>query len=231
MSSIIHFTKKFETLKSILSEKSFRLKYCREVFYLGDKVASSAVHPMVSFSEQSVRNINKKHITYGKFGVGMSRNWVSSKKLHPVLYLDKNSMVANALTLLLKARRKNAETQLTEQVRFSIMTIKCFTKNAIGYNSYLNKIDFNFKAEKEWRFIPTKAAINGNLISQTKKIYDKRPDFYNDKLKKYPLKFDERDIEYVFVENKTQREEISKLFNIDKSRILISKWSTELKKG
>jgi len=229
MSSIIHFTKKFDTLKSVLSEQSFRLKYCREVFYLGDKIVSNAVHPMVSFSEQCVKNINNKNITYGKFGVAMKKSWASKKKLHPVIYLDKHSTVANSLAVLLKARRKNAEAQLAPQVQLSIMTIKCFTKNAIGYNSCLDINDFDFKTEKEWRFVPKKSDINGNLISQTKRVYDKRPDYYNDKLRNYPLRFHRSDIEYIFVETKVQCDEISELFKIDKSIITISGWSTELK--
>nr|WP_294895056.1 abortive infection system antitoxin AbiGi family protein [uncultured Pedobacter sp.] len=230
MSSIIHFTEKYDTLKSILTEQSFRLKYCNEVFYLGDKVASKAVHPMVSFSEQIVKNIDRKYITYGKFGIAMNRSWVTAKKLHPVLYLDKNSTVANALTLLLKARRDKTETQLTSLVKVSIMTIKCFTKNAVGYNSYFDINDFNFKTEKEWRFVPTKSDINNNLISQTKSLYDKRPKYYNDKLKAYPLTFKRSEIDYIFVETKVQQDEISTLFKIDKNRILLSKWSTELRK-
>lgn len=230
MSSIIHFTEKYETLKSILTEQSFRLKYCNEVFYLGDKIASKAVHPMVSFSDQIIKNIDRKHITYGKFGIAMNKSWVSSKKLHPVLYLDKNSTVANALTQLLKARRDKTETQLTSPVKLSIMTIKCFTKNAVGYNSYFGIKDFNFKTEKEWRFVPTKPDINNNLISQTKSVYDKRPNYYNDKLKAYPLKFKNSEIDYIFVETKIQQDEISKLFKIDKNKILLSEWSIELRK-
>ena len=154
MSSIIHFTKTFDTLKSILAENSFRLFYCREVLYIGNKVASSAVHPMVSFSEQAIKTINKKNITYGKFGLGLKQTWVTKHRLHPVLYFDKNSHVADALTDLLKARRKNAKSELASHVKVSIMTIKCFTKNAVGYNSFFDIKDFNFRAEKEWRWCP-----------------------------------------------------------------------------
>jgi hypothetical protein len=159
MGSVIHFTEKFNTLKSILSEYSFRLYYCREVFYLGDEISSSAVHPMVSFSEQVVRNINSKNITYGKFGIGLRKEWIEKKKLHPVLYLDRNSHVAKALSDLLKARRKKAEIELAAHVRLSIMAIKCFTKNAVGFNSYFKMDNFNFRAEKEWRYVPTNSVF------------------------------------------------------------------------
>lgn len=229
MSSVIHFTKEFDTLKSILSESSFRLKYCREVFYLGENIASSAVHPMVSFSECLVKTIDKKNITYGKFGIGLKREWVTRKRLHPVLYMDNNSHIAEALANLLNARRKRAKIELAPRVRHSIMVIKCFTKNAHGYNSNSKINDFNFKAEKEWRYVPTKSQINDNLISQNKRLYDNRPSFYNNKLKDFPLKFKMTDIEYIFVETNRQRDEIWETFGIEKTAIKISKWTSRMK--
>ncbi|WP_343524138.1 abortive infection system antitoxin AbiGi family protein [Pedobacter sp.] len=231
MSSIIHFTKEYNVLRSILTDCSFTLKYCREVFYLADKISSNAVHPMVCFSEQIIKNIDKKNITYGKFGIGLSKEWSEKAKVHPVLYLDRNSHVANALSLLLKARRKNADVELAPDVRLSIMTIKCFTKNSIGYNSYFKMENFDFKSEKEWRYVPTKTDIDNNLISRNKKQYDRNPKLYNDKIRKFPLKFSTNDIEYLFVETEEQRREISKEFGINMNIIKISKWTTQLKKA
>ena len=111
------------------------------------------------------------------------------------------------------------------------MTIKCFTKNAVGYNSYFEMGNFNFKAEKEWRYVPKKSDIGENLISRTKKKYDERPNFYNSKLEKYPLRFTRKDIEWVFVQTIQERNEISQAFGIDKAMIKISGWTTQLKKA
>ena len=227
MKSIIHFTSEFETLKTILSSSSLRLFYCKEDFYLGDKKASSAVHPMVSFSEFIVKTIDKKKITYGKFGIGFKKAWAVKNKLHPVLYVDNNSLIANSLADLLVARRKNATTELAPNIRLAIMTIKCFTKNANGYNSYFKVDDFDFKSENEWRYVPTKKQIDGNLISQTKSKYLEKPDYYNNKLKDYSLKFSLADIEYLFVSTEQQRQNILKLISIDKDKIKISKWTTQ----
>jgi len=226
MSSIIHFTDDFKILSNIIKERSFRLFYCREVFYLADKVSSSAVHPMVSFSEQVIKSIDKRTITYGKFGIGLKKEWVEKMKLHPVLYLDRDSYVAKALADLLKARRKNAIVELAPHVKLSIITIKCFTKNAIGYNSYFNLENFNFKAEKEWRYVPQKSDIGNNLVSQTKRLYDKRPGYYNTKLEKFSLKFTFNDIEHIFVETSKQRAELVHTFGLSKNIIKISNWKT-----
>lgn len=226
MKSIIHFTSEFETLKAIINSTSLRLFYCKEDFYLGKKMASSAVHPMVSFSEYTIETIDSEKITYGKFGIAFKKSWVIEKKLHPVLYVDKNSLIASSLADLLTARRKNAKTQLTPKIKLAIMTIKCFTKNAIGYNSYFKTENFDFKSENEWRYVPTKDQIKGKLISQSKSIYLTKPEYYNDKLKDYSLKFIIPDIEYIFVSNNLQKRTIEQLNLIPKDKIKISNWTT-----
>lgn len=198
-----------------------------ETFYLSEKISSNAVHPMVSFSERYLKTIDKKTITYGKFGIAMKKKWVRNNKIHPVLYIDRTSQLAIALSDLLKARRSKADSKLPDLVRHSIMTIKCFTKNTKGYNSFLKETDFNFKDEKEWRFVPTKEQISGNLISESRIRYEKNPDFYNDKLRNFPLVFKLTDIQYLFVENERQRDEIANTFAIDPALILVRKWSTE----
>jgi Putative abortive phage resistance protein AbiGi, antitoxin len=229
MSIIIHFTGLFDKLKNILTESAFRLHYCREPFYLSEEITSNAVHPMVSFSERYLETIDKKTITYGKLGIAMKKRWVRTNGLHPVLYIDKNSQLAIALADLLKARRANSKTPLPEQVRQSIMTIKCFTKNTQGYNSSFQAADFNFKDEKELRYVPTKDQISGNLVSQSRKKYERDPDKYNEQLRMFPLSFVSKDIQYVFVETEKQRQEISKTFGIDMERVRISNWTTGLK--
>lgn len=229
MKHIIHLTSDFDKLKSIVETSSLRLHYCKEEFCLGDKKISSAAHPMVSFSEYEIATIDKEKITYGKFGIAFTKSWAGKHKIHQVLYIDKNSLVATSLADLLVARRKNAKEQLSPKVRLSIMTIKCFTKNANGYNSYFKKNDFDFKSENEWRFVPPKNQIDGKLISQDRSKYLARQNFYNKQLEIYPLRFSSSDIEYIFVETQEQLLEIHNLTSIDMSKIKISGWSTDCK--
>ncbi|MCC5916474.1 MAG: hypothetical protein JJU02_04015 [Cryomorphaceae bacterium] len=227
MKCLIHFTTDFQKLNQILSTQSLKLHYCKEEFCIVDKKISRAAHPMISFSEYDVTQLSSKKITYGKYGIAFSQSWVEKHRIHPVLYIDKNSIVANSLADLLKARRKNAKTQLAPKVRLSIMTIKCFTKNAIGFNSYLDNPNFNFRDENEWRFVPTKQQIGGNLISQDRSKYLAKQDFYNKKLENYPLTFKNEDIEFIFLETNIQLQEILKRLSIAKEKIKISNWKTK----
>jgi hypothetical protein len=228
MKHIIHITSDFEKLKSILCSNSLRLNYCKEDFYLGNKKVSSAAHPMICFSEYDISTINNQVITYGKFGIAFTRGWVEQHKIHPVLYIDKNSLIADSLAKLLVARRKNATKQLAPRVRLAIMMIKCFTKNARGYNSFLDIPDFDFKSENEWRYVPAKETIEGKFISENQSRYEAKKSAYNNQLKKYSLAFTNKDIEYLFVETKEQLNEIHKITSIDNRKIKISKWLTNI---
>ena len=106
------------------------------------------------------------------------------------------------------------------------MTIKCFTKNAKGYNSYFNCQNFDFREENEWRYVPTKKQIGGRLISQDRSKYMDKQDYYNKQLEKYSLKFTRKDVEFVFIESNEQLNEIIKLLSIDKQKVRLSKWQT-----
>jgi hypothetical protein len=224
MKHIIHFTSSFEKLKKIIETSHLKLHYCKEEFYLGDKKISSAAHPMVSFSEYDINTIDKKNITYGRFGIAFKKSWIEKNKLHPLLYIDRDSIIAKSLASLLIARR-NSTRNLSDNVRLSIMMLKCFTKNSIGYNSYFRISNFNFKDENEWRFVPTKKQIEGKLISIDRSKYLKKRNFYNDELKAFSLTFDINDIEYLFTETWNQVSQIQNMTSIDKSKIRISKWS------
>ena len=185
---------------------------------------------MVCFSEYYTGTIDNKNITYGKYGIGFKDNWIKRKKIHEVLYVERDSIIAEALASLLRARRKKAEVQLSEDVRDSIITIKCFTKNTVGYNSYFNVPNFIFRNENEFRYVPTKQQIKGNLISCSKTKYLAKKDFYNQKLLPYSLKFSLSDLRFIFVETEEQKEEIMQMLPFQASLIIISNWSTDLKK-
>ena len=223
---IIHATDTLIVLKGILNSLALRLSYSKEDFCIGTKKVSSAVHPMVCFCEYNINELNSKTITYGRYGIAFSTNWALNKRISPVLYIDGNSLAAKGLAALLKARQNKEDPRLPKNLRLPIMEIKCFTKNVRGYNSYFQKNDFDFKSENEWRYVPRKSDIGGNLISQNKSTYLKKPDLHNKKLLPYPLKFKASDIEVIFVSKKDEAAQISKEFSIDLSKIKVSNWKT-----
>lgn len=137
---LIHFTREFENLVSILESNSFLVRYCGE--YFGDntgKVISRAAHPMVSFSDYSHEELNSKKVTYGGYGIALHKTWAVKNKLSPVNYIEKNSPAAQGLVSLLRARQRG---KLPSNLRLSVIQLKCFTKHVYGYNSYFHTDNF-----------------------------------------------------------------------------------------
>lgn len=88
--SVFHFTEKLDTLKSILSDK-FYASYCIENFdFNGEKVQS--IIPMICFCDIPLKNVSQ-NTAYGKFGIGMSRDWAKKNGLNPVFYFEKESLL------------------------------------------------------------------------------------------------------------------------------------------
>ncbi|MBD2801632.1 hypothetical protein ID854_14550 [Xenorhabdus sp. M] len=219
---IIHFTDKFNNLKSIISSKSFLLNYCGE--YFGDKkgnVVSRAAHPMVSFSDYSDNDLPSKTITYGSYGIALHKDWAKFNGLSPVNYIEKNSPAALGLIALLRSRQVGT---LPKHLRLPVIQLKCFTKHVYGYNSYFNDKDFDFKSENEWRFVPTKKQIGGNRISVNLSIYSKKKTKYNEKIKLYSLKFSLGDIKYIYVKNELERQQLISDFSLSQRQVKIATW-------
>lgn len=222
---IIHVTESLKFLESILNSTSLLLSYSKEEFCIGSQKVSRAAHPMVCFCQHNIDELNSKKITYGRYGIAFSRDWALKKGISPVLYIDGNSSAAKGLATLLRARR-DKDKQLSNDLRIAIMEIKCFTKNVRGFNSKLKIYDFDFKDENEWRYVPSKSQIDGNLISQKISTYKKNQERYNKKLLPYPLKFNLSDVEAIFVATKSEVTKIQNKFSIDSNKIQVSNWKT-----
>ena len=219
---LIHFTRQFESLVSILESNSFLVRYCGE--YFGDhtgKVISKAAHPMVSFSEYSHEELSSKKVTYGGYGVALHKTWALKNQLSPVNYVEKNSPVAQGLISLLRARQRG---KLPSYLRLSVIQLKCFTKHVYGYNSHFGTDNFYFKAENEWRFVPSKKQIGGNRISENFSTYKKSEDKYNHRLEPYALKFCNKDIEYVYVQNEAEKEHLVKSLGLSPTQVKLAEW-------
>lgn len=218
---IIHFTDSLDKIISILKDEHLRLKYCKEEFCIDNRqIVSKNVHPMVCFSEQNVNSLKDQKITYGKYGIAFCNNWITRNQIQPVIYIEQDSEVARSLSKLLAYRRNLPK---GHKLRLPIMTIKCFTKNAIGKNSKCNAPNFSFKQEKEWRYVPKKNQIGKGYISENRSTFLKNEELYNKKLQNYPLKFDrESDILCVYYENESDKTSLKDL--IDESKLRASDW-------
>lgn len=178
-------------------------------------------HPMVSFSDYSDEELPSKCITYGGYGVALNKEWAVSNCLNPVNYVEKNSPAAQGLVALLKARQRH---QIPSSLRLPIIQLKCFTKHVYGFNSYFSEPNFDFKAENEWRFVPSTKQIGGNRISENFSTYNKNRQKYNKRLESYPLRFDLSDIQFVYVKSESERCKIISTTGLPKSKVKLKSW-------
>lgn len=76
---LIHFTSDYGKISSILKSQHLLLKYCKETFSNARGIiASSAAHPMVSFSNYNEDELINTPITYGHFGIQFKWEWAKT---------------------------------------------------------------------------------------------------------------------------------------------------------
>ena len=209
--SIIHYTDSFEKLKSILIE-GFAIKYCSEKLVIDDENLSAAAHPMISFCDIPLSQSFLHFEAYGKYGIGLSKNWANKLGINPVLYLDKQSSITKTLGDFLKERRSKSS-NLTVEQRNKILRIKCFTKNYSGplKRKNVDIADYKFYDEREWRLVPESKDLNGAKFSIHMKDYEKDKKKYNDSIARIRYKFSPKDISYIIVEKTSEIPKIIKV--------------------
>lgn len=86
---LFHFTAKDKLYKILNS--SFQISYARERILGGSKIKEFAV-PMVSFSDLRLSELKENIGTYGKFGIGLTKEWAVREGLNPVMYASDKSL-------------------------------------------------------------------------------------------------------------------------------------------
>ncbi len=192
--TLFHFTKQKSSLLSIL-ETGFRPSYSREFGQSMNGRLKECHIPMVCFCDLPLSNIDK-HINghswayeeskqefsgYGKFGLGMTKEWGIVYKLNPVSYTTNNSHNLEAIldannTLLMMFRHFDEEVQNIIEVKggeaediesyndselekvYTLLNIqRVLTANGAALNHtkpYQDiKTGLRYYDEREWRFV------------------------------------------------------------------------------
>jgi hypothetical protein len=97
--NLFHFTPNITSLKSIL-KKGFYVRYSLENYGdIFDK-ENEVLIPMVCFCDIPLSLVSDHTKTYGKFGIGLSKEWGINNKISPVIYTNENSIIANLFNKL-----------------------------------------------------------------------------------------------------------------------------------
>ena len=212
---LFHFTKK-NSLYDILSG-TFKVSYARERILGGHQIKEFAV-PMVSFSDLRLSELKDNIGTYGKFGIGLTKDWAINNGLNPVMYASQQSLFTenfiNATEDFFKLVNQTADTSGRFETAYnntlnSLRYIKNYKGDLIRPGKKTIK-DYVFANEREWRFVP---AIAENILAFVPIDKIKTPQQksqYNQKVKHLRLSFQPDDIQYLIVEN---NQDINNLIN------------------
>jgi len=228
--SIIHYTGSFKVLASILKE-GFRLKYCLEILHIGN-TNSEAVHPMISFCDIPLSDSTQHFAAYGKYGIGLSKEWAIRNGVNPVIYIDRNSLFASCIEELIIERRKK-DTNLSPKQKKEILKIKSYAKNYSGplKRKSIDTQNYRFYDEREWRLVPSDDVLHGASFSISSGLYKEKKALYDEKISGIRITFSANDISYIIVKDTNQipkmtnyiRSTYSKNCTADELDILLSK--------
>ncbi|WP_396596913.1 abortive infection system antitoxin AbiGi family protein [Dokdonia sp. R86516] len=205
--SLIHITKNKTSLKGILTG-DFKIKYCLETMY-SDSFEYVFGVPMVSFCDIPLSQV-KNHIkSYGSYGIGLSRKWAIKNGLNPVLYIEKNSALAeHTFDVLYDNILDNKKVEELTEAELALADFFRYSKNYEGELIRSGKTinsEYRFSDEREWRYCPEKNVLKKNpYIIDNDAEYRKNKARYNSSVSKIRLKFEPDDITYIIIKKESE---------------------------
>jgi len=205
--SLFTFTSELKYLIEMI-ENGITPRYVFETMPYGKK---SYIIPMKCFCDIPLSKAKKHMDWFGKFGLGINKNYLAKMGVTTVLYIHEKSRIN-----LFKNLKSNAE------INKLIPLLKRYHGKDVKINQdgIINRKIRHFYEEREWRYIPPNICfeiINVSKIEEGINIVRKKNiDFpYN----KNSINLDYNFIEYIIIRDKNDipelRNHLRKLFQID----------------
>lgn len=227
-SSLFHFTKKLDVLKSIL-KTGIIPNFCKEDLSYEDRKKTIGV-PMVSFCDIPLTRTSDFKKRYGEFAIGLSKEWAIRNLINPILYVN-DMRILYSLSFFNTYRLS-----LQEEVKKRGGTEKGINVNLLspesleGFKYYINwnnakdaiyslygyvkkysspgpggKVEVNY-IENEWRYVVTGEGVDWKWNEKEYNAWrggGVKPE-PTEALKNSKLKFEIDDISYIIVEKDSQ---------------------------
>jgi len=204
-SILFHFTEK-EGLFGILRD-NFKPSFAREELKsMVTNISSQFAAPMVSFSDMRLDEVKEFNFPYGKYGIGLTKEWAVRNHLCAVMYVEENSDYLGAYTKALSDFYKYINDKESENVdlikllrRFlgNIRYMKPYQSTLVRKGKKL-KENYCFANEREWRYV---IPLSDNDISflSVKELDSKGKEYWNKRVENERLLFTPTDIRYLIV--------------------------------
>jgi hypothetical protein len=217
--ALIHLTDSLDTLKAILLDRVFKIKYCGEAL---ENVNSKLTYgvPMVSFFDIPLSELKTQlgDGGYGSYGIGLRADKFKLRGLSPVLYVGKWSTLNRSLKVIYDEILSGKLLEDFSELELSVLNIFRFAKNYEGDLIRKGKLvaeNHRFADEKEWRWVPENRDVE--MVILPEKIYadETLRKVYNDKIKAMRFVFELPNIQYIIVKDDNEIPEIIKLLYSD----------------
>lgn len=229
--ALFHFTNDMMEIEDSLIH-GFYPRYCLEDFsylFSNEKIKEHYKYavPMICFCDIPLSQI-KKHITYyGRYAIGLSKEWGRKNKINPVMYILEESLPTTHLREIFKLfygsgslfPDYNFKNQNEDKLKKIATYFHEFTTYLKPYENFGDSkaAEVKYYDEREWRFIPdTNELIKLGLpLKLGEDKFQKEGDFYNEILQKNcRLSFKYEDLKYIIVSR--EREVSDMVERIDK---------------
>ena len=191
-STLFHFTKSIDSLKGILPKYS--LEDMSWIFGLDQHIA----HTMICFCDIPLARISEHTQFYGKYGIGMTRDWGEKNNLQPLVYYTSTGTLKASLNyFFLRKFLKDKDPKIGEYNEnfWQIMALAKPVRSTMIVSG--SPVEKEFYQESEWRYISNEIDII------VEKDYELKKEKANKEVEKYALKINPADIKYLFVENES----------------------------
>lgn len=220
--TLFHAKKELDWLIDDIKNGYFSPRYVNEnIEYLNVRYKYLSI-PMVCFCDVFLGKLSKHMKVYGDYVIGMKKSWGEMKKLQKILYLSQDStldeIVKNRFSLALSTG------DVSDGEKDIILKLLKFIKPILGNQ---DGKDIYYPDDAEWRYVPEFSDDElPELIS-----FEIKPNFQLEKynkvlaseISKYKLYFEEEDIKYIIVPNKTSFNKIVKVLQKEGKEKLFSK--------
>jgi len=211
--TLFHFTN-IAGLKGILHTSGFQLSYAKEkIRGPATKVVEMAI-PMVSFCDLRLSELNSHMDKYGRYGIGLTKEWSHRQGLNPVAYINRDSELADSvikgieevLNIVIEHPTHDEDHGWTYM---NVMNIQRFLKNYEGpleRNGVVKYENYRFADEKEWRHVlPLSFAREIWPYAEMKDADSpEKKRALNEAIKNEILRFVALDVKYIVVEHDSE---------------------------
>jgi hypothetical protein len=206
---LFHFTDK-KGLFNILKD-TFKVSYSREKIK-GQTLEREFAVPMVSFCDLRLSELKEHIYKYGKFGIGLTKEWAFRNELNPVMYVNETSHFTENFIKGLDGIYTMIDSLVdTEDIKnlsndyMNVLNTYRYLKNYQGNLERNNELikDFRFADEREWRYVPPiSEKLNYRPFIPISRIKTKEEkNRYNEEISHIKLQFFPDDINYLIVDN------------------------------